>query len=79
MKVIQGVLVCTKEDRIAANLYMLRGETLQEEEEVSVATSSPNERCTMTWRKKLEHMFEQGMKILAKNTFRLHKVIITLL
>ena len=55
MKVIQGVFICIKGEKIASNLYMLKRETLQEKE-ASIATSSPNERCAMTWHKTLGHM-----------------------
>jgi len=54
-----------KGDKIAVNLYMLKGETLQEGE-VSVATSNPSKRCTILLHKKLGHMSEQRMKILTK-------------
>ena len=63
MKVIRGALVCTKGDKIAANLYMLKLETLQEGEAL-VATNSPSERCVMSWHRKLGHMSKKGMKIL---------------
>ena len=43
VNVIREVMVCMKEHKIDANLYMLKGETLQEEE-ASVAMSSPSER-----------------------------------
>lgn len=52
-------------DKIAANLYMLKGEILQEWE-ASVSTSSLCQKCVMTWHKKLRHMSTQGMKILVE-------------
>lgn len=65
MKIIKGELVIMKAEKIAANLYLLKGETLQEGE-ASVATTSSSEKSSMIWHKKLGHMSEQGMKILAE-------------
>ncbi|KAE8722786.1 AMP-dependent synthetase and ligase family protein isoform 2 [Hibiscus syriacus] len=50
-----------KGENIAANLYMLKGETLIEAE-VSVASYSSD--SAMLWNQKLGHMSEQGMKVL---------------
>lgn len=63
MKIFQGALVVMKGEKIAANLYMLKGETLQEAE-ASVAACSPD--STLLWHQKLGHMSEQGMKILVE-------------
>ncbi|KAK9009104.1 hypothetical protein V6N11_080575 [Hibiscus sabdariffa] len=52
-----------KGEKIAANLYMLKGETLQEAE-ASVASCSPD--SAMLWHQKLGHMSEQGMKVLVE-------------
>ena len=45
LKVIRGALVLMKGEKIAAKLYMLRGETLLESE-ASVASSSSSEKAT---------------------------------
>nr|GEV27248.1 Gag-Pol polyprotein [Tanacetum cinerariifolium] len=50
-------------EKVATNLYQLKGEIL-EEEEASVASHSPTHRVAITWHQKLRHMSEQGMKIL---------------
>ncbi|KAE8711864.1 hypothetical protein F3Y22_tig00110271pilonHSYRG00204 [Hibiscus syriacus] len=56
-----GALVVMKGEKISKNLYMLKGETLLEEE-ASVASYSSD--STMLWHQKLGHMSEQGMKVL---------------
>ncbi|KAE8694615.1 putative pentatricopeptide repeat-containing protein [Hibiscus syriacus] len=61
MKVFHGVLVVLKGEKIAANLYMLKGETLLEAEASIASCSSDSE---MLWHQKLGHMSEQGMKVL---------------
>ncbi|GMJ14768.1 hypothetical protein HRI_005146000 [Hibiscus trionum] len=63
MKVFHGALVVMKGEKIAANLYMLKGETLLEAE-ASVASCSSD--STMLWHRKLGHMSEQGMKVLVE-------------
>ncbi|KAE8675254.1 hypothetical protein F3Y22_tig00111689pilonHSYRG00088 [Hibiscus syriacus] len=63
MKVIRGALVVLKGEKIAANLYMLNGETLLEAE-ASVASCSSD--SAMLWHQKLGHMSEQGMKVLVE-------------
>ncbi|KAE8725167.1 Eukaryotic translation initiation factor 3 subunit E [Hibiscus syriacus] len=63
MKVFRGALVVLKGEKIAANLYMLKGETLLEVE-ASVASCSSD--SAMLWHKKLGHMSEQGMKVLVE-------------
>ncbi|KAE8711089.1 Retrovirus-related Pol polyprotein from transposon TNT 1-94 [Hibiscus syriacus] len=63
MKVFRGALVVLKGEKIAANLYMLKGETLLEAE-ASVASCSSN--SAMLWHQKLGHMSEQGMKVLVE-------------
>ena len=62
MKVIKGALVVIKAEKIAVNLYMLSGDTLQEAD-VSVASAS-QEESTIIWHCKLGHMSERGLKIL---------------
>ncbi|GAA0173717.1 hypothetical protein LIER_27276 [Lithospermum erythrorhizon] len=54
-----------KGEKRASNLYLLKGETLQEGG-VFVASVDPNENASITWHKKVGHMFEQGMKILVE-------------
>ncbi|XP_025616567.1 uncharacterized mitochondrial protein AtMg00300-like [Arachis hypogaea] len=49
-------------EKIAENLYMLVGDTLQEAE-ASVALAS-QEEMTMTWHHKLGHVSKRGLKIL---------------
>ncbi|KAL4376081.1 hypothetical protein GQ457_02G039440 [Hibiscus cannabinus] len=61
--VFHGALVVMKGEKIAANLYMLKGETLQEAE-ASVASCSSD--SVMLWHQKLGHMSEQGMKVLVE-------------
>ncbi|KAE8667244.1 hypothetical protein F3Y22_tig00112428pilonHSYRG00010 [Hibiscus syriacus] len=63
MKVFRGALVVLKGEKIAANLYMLNGETLVEAE-AYVASCSSN--SAMLWHQKLGHMSEQGMKVLVE-------------
>ncbi|KAE8679209.1 Retrovirus-related Pol polyprotein from transposon TNT 1-94 [Hibiscus syriacus] len=63
MKVFRGALVVLKGEKIAANLYMLKGETLLEAE-ASVASCSLD--SAMLWHQKLGHMSEQGMKVLVE-------------
>ncbi|KAK8574965.1 hypothetical protein V6N12_062642 [Hibiscus sabdariffa] len=53
----------SRSEKIAANLYMLKGETLQEAE-ASVASCSSDP--AMLWHQKLGHMSEQGMKVLVE-------------
>ncbi|KAK9169101.1 hypothetical protein Syun_001241 [Stephania yunnanensis] len=65
MKISRGALVLMKGEKVAANLYLLMGETLQEGE-ASVASSCSSERSAMIWHQKLGHMSEQGMKILVE-------------
>ena len=55
IKIIRGALVLMKGERIAANLYMLKGETLQDAE-ASVASGNSSERATMMWHQKLGHI-----------------------
>lgn len=65
MKVIKGALVLMKGEKVAANLYQLKGE-IMEEAEASVASHSPSHRVAVSWHQKLGHMSEQGMKILVE-------------
>ncbi|GJU32733.1 retrovirus-related pol polyprotein from transposon TNT 1-94 [Tanacetum coccineum] len=65
MKIIKGALVLMSGEKVAANLYQLKGEII-EEAEASVASHSPSHRVAVTWHQKLGHMSEQGMKILVE-------------
>ncbi|GJW01215.1 retrovirus-related pol polyprotein from transposon TNT 1-94 [Tanacetum coccineum] len=65
MKIIKGALVLMRGEKVAANLYQLKGEIMKEAE-ASVASHSPSHRVAVTWHQKLGHMSEQGMKILVE-------------
>ncbi|GJU06710.1 retrovirus-related pol polyprotein from transposon TNT 1-94 [Tanacetum coccineum] len=65
MKIIKGALVLMKEEKVAANLYQLK-EEIMEEAEASVASHCPSHRVAVSWHQKLGHMSEQGMKILVE-------------
>ena len=64
LKVVKGSLVVMKAEKVAANLYMLLGDTLQMAD-ASVATGS-QEETTMMWHRRLGHMSERGLKVLAE-------------
>ena len=64
LKVSKGALVVMKAEKISANLYMLLGDTLQEAD-ASVAAASQEDSTTM-WHRRLGHMSERGLKILAE-------------
>ncbi|KAH9658914.1 retrovirus-related pol polyprotein from transposon TNT 1-94-like protein [Citrus sinensis] len=61
MKIVKGALVLMKAEKIGANLFMLKGETLQE---ADACVTSNGEESTMMWHLKLGHMSGQGLKIL---------------
>ncbi|KAH9754149.1 Integrase catalytic domain-containing protein [Citrus sinensis] len=63
MKIVKGALVLMKAEKIGANLFMLKGETLQE---ADTCVASNGEESTMMWHLKLGHMSEQGLKILSE-------------
>ncbi|GJU04571.1 retrovirus-related pol polyprotein from transposon TNT 1-94 [Tanacetum coccineum] len=65
MKIIKGALVLMRGEKVAANLYQLKGEII-EEAEALVASYSLSHRVAVTWHQKLGHMSEQGMKILVE-------------
>ena len=52
-----------KVEKIGGNLFMLKGETLQE---ANACVASNGEELTMMWHLKLGHMSEQGLKILSE-------------
>ncbi|GKA10136.1 gag-pol polyprotein [Tanacetum coccineum] len=62
---IKGALVLMRGEKVAANLYQLKGE-IMEEAVASVASHSPSYRVAVTWHQKLGHMSKQGMKILVE-------------
>ena len=55
MQIVKGALVMIKVEKIAANLYMLKGET-QQKGEASTMMASSAEESTMMWHRKLSHM-----------------------
>ena len=57
IKIVKGALVVMKSEKIAANLFMLKGETLQEAD-ACVASISKGEESTMMWHLKLGHASE---------------------
>ena len=63
MKITRDALVLMKAEKIGANLFMFKGEILQE---VNACVASNGEESTMMWHIKLSHMSEQGLKILFK-------------
>ncbi|KAH9650921.1 hypothetical protein KPL70_026553 [Citrus sinensis] len=63
MKIVKGALVLMKAGKIGANLFMLKGETLQE---ADACVASNEEESTMMWHLKLGHMSEQGLEILSE-------------
>ena len=52
-----------KAKKIDANLFMLKGETLQE---ADACVTSNEEESAMMWHLKFSHMSEQSLKILFK-------------
>ncbi|GJT34646.1 gag-pol polyprotein [Tanacetum coccineum] len=65
MKIIKGALVLMRGETVAANLYQLKGEII-DEAKASVASHSTSHKVTVMWHRKLEHISEQGMKILVE-------------
>ncbi|GKE91564.1 gag-pol polyprotein [Tanacetum coccineum] len=61
---IKGALVLMKGEEVAANLYQLKGEIIEEAKASVTASHSPSHRVAISWHQKLGHMSEQGMKIL---------------
>ena len=55
MKIVKGELVLMKEEKIVANLFILKEETLQE---ADTCVASNREKSTMMWHLKLSHMSE---------------------
>ncbi|GJZ86548.1 gag-pol polyprotein [Tanacetum coccineum] len=65
MKIIKGAVVLMRGEKVAANLYQMKIERI-EEAEASVASHIPSHRVAVSWHQKLGHMSEQGMKILVE-------------
>ena len=63
IKIVRGVLVLMKAKKINANLFVLKGEIL---EEAYTCVVSNREESTMMWYLKLGHMSEQDLKILSE-------------
>ncbi|XP_073129049.1 uncharacterized mitochondrial protein AtMg00300-like [Henckelia pumila] len=63
MKIVKDALVVMKAEKVAANLYVLLGET-HKEAESAVASIASGEESTVLWHRKIGHMSERGMKIL---------------
>ncbi|KAK0602044.1 hypothetical protein LWI29_029846 [Acer saccharum] len=64
LKIVRGALVVMKAEKITSNLYMLKGETLQEADSC-VASNNHGEESTIIWHHKLGHISERGLKILS--------------
>ncbi|KAK0601704.1 hypothetical protein LWI29_026705 [Acer saccharum] len=64
LKIVRGVLVVMKAEKITSNLYMFKGETLQEADSC-VASRTHGEESTIIWHRKLGHISERGLKILS--------------
>ena len=64
LKIVRGALVVMKAEKITSNLYMLKGETLQEADSC-VASTNHEEESTIIWHHKLGHISERGLKILS--------------
>ena len=62
---MKDALIVIKAEKIAVNLYMLKGDTLMEVEP-SVASINSGEESMMIWYRKLSHMSERGLKILSE-------------
>ncbi|KAH9651076.1 hypothetical protein KPL70_026612 [Citrus sinensis] len=60
MKITRGALVLMKVERIGANLFILKRETLQE---VDACVASNIEESTIMWHLKLSYMSEQDMSM----------------
>ena len=55
MNIVKGALVLMKAEKIDVNLFILKGETLQE---ANAYVASNREELTMMWHLKLGHMSE---------------------
>ncbi|GJZ31517.1 retrovirus-related pol polyprotein from transposon TNT 1-94, partial [Tanacetum coccineum] len=59
MKIIKGALVLMRGEKVAANLYQLKGEII-EEAEASVASHSPSHRVAVSWHQKQTPVLSLG-------------------
>jgi len=64
LKVVRGNLVVMKAEKIMANLYVLMAYTLQESN--ATLASMNQEEAVMMWHRRLGHMSERGLQILAE-------------
>ncbi|GJS79460.1 gag-pol polyprotein [Tanacetum coccineum] len=67
MKIIKGALVLMRGEKVAANLYQLKGEII-EEAEASVASDSPSHRVAVTLYQKLGHIKHHRLKFKTSNS-----------
>nr|GEV11871.1 retrovirus-related Pol polyprotein from transposon TNT 1-94 [Tanacetum cinerariifolium] len=67
MKIIKGTLVLMIGEKVAANLYQLKGE-IMEETEASVASHSPNHKVAISWHQKLGHIKQNRLKFKVSNS-----------
>nr|GEZ28279.1 Gag-Pol polyprotein [Tanacetum cinerariifolium] len=67
MKIIKGALVLMRGEKVAANLYQLKGEII-EEAKASVASHSPSNRVAVTWHLKLGHIKQHRLKFKTSNS-----------
>ncbi|KAH9688940.1 Integrase catalytic domain-containing protein [Citrus sinensis] len=61
IKIVKGALVLMKAEKIGVNLFMLKGETLQE---ADACVASNREESAMMWHLKFSHMSEQDGEFL---------------
>lgn len=61
MKIAKGAIVVMKGEKITANLFMLKGETLEEVDACSTSTNK-GEKLTTMWHLRLGHMSERGLR-----------------
>ncbi|GJU21576.1 retrovirus-related pol polyprotein from transposon TNT 1-94 [Tanacetum coccineum] len=67
MKITKGALVLMRGEKVAANLYELKGEII-EEAEASVASHSLSHRVVVTWHQKLGHIKQHRLKFKISNS-----------
>nr|GEU31244.1 hypothetical protein [Tanacetum cinerariifolium] len=67
VKMHDGALVLMRGKKVAANLYQLEGE-IMEEAEASVASHSPSHRVAITWHQKLGHIKQHRLKFKTSNS-----------
>nr|GEX49786.1 retrovirus-related Pol polyprotein from transposon TNT 1-94 [Tanacetum cinerariifolium] len=67
IKIIKGALVLMRGEKVAAKLYQLNGE-IMEEAEASVASHSLSHRVAITWHQKLGHIKQHRLKLKTLNS-----------